>query len=95
MERELRRGATLECSFAEEQAALNLWNADWPSGLAHNALTKEAAMHITAFQLKLVGSVVLLFVLAQLGALENPLVALGAFVLPFWIWREHFKSKQD
>ena len=52
-------------------------------------------MHITAFQLKLVGSVVLLFVLAQLGALENPLVALGAFVLPFWIWREHFKSKQD
>jgi hypothetical protein len=51
-------------------------------------------MQITAFQLKLVGSVALLFVLAQVGALENPLVALAAFVLPFWIWRQHVKSKR-
>ena len=51
-------------------------------------------MNIIPYQLKLVGSVVLLFVLAQVGALENPLIALGAGMLPFWIWRQHIKSKR-
>ena len=51
-------------------------------------------MQITPYQLKLVGSVVLLFTLAQLGALENPWVALAAGVLPFWIWRQEIKKRR-